>query len=267
MSSIDSEGQIAGDDAVQARTRDGQIVFVDASVIFQIDPFRVIDVHLFWQNNYVDNLIRPQARGIIRDAVALYNIEDVYSTQRAAVTEIMAEEMATVLEEGGFLLIDFVLRNIAFSSEYAVSVEQKQIAEQEALRAEFVVQSREQEANQARAIAQGDADSSAIRAEGEARATVIRAQAEADARLIQAEAEATALMLLGQAIKDNPDVLILEYIEKLAGNISVMLLPADNPFLFPLPEIGPPAPTTTTTPAPTPTAEPTVEPTPTETAP
>jgi regulator of protease activity HflC (stomatin/prohibitin superfamily) len=263
MSSTDSEVQqlVMGDDAVQARTKDGQIVFVDASVIFQIDPARVIDVHLFWQNNYLNDLIRPQARGIIRDAVAIYNIEDVYSIQRVAVTNIMAEEMAVVLEEGGFLLIDFVLRNIAFSPEYAVSVEQKQIAEQEALRAEFVVQQREQEANQARAVAQGDADASAIRAEGEARATVIRAQAEADARLIQAEAEATALLLLGEAIKDNPDVLILEYIEKLAGNISVMLLPADNPFLFPLPEIGPPDPVPATTPVPTPTAEPTAEPT------
>jgi regulator of protease activity HflC (stomatin/prohibitin superfamily) len=262
MSSTDSEEQqlSVGDDAVEARTKDGQIVYVDASVIFQIDPARVVDVHLFWQNNYLNDLIRPQARGIIRDAVAIYNIEDVYSIQRVAVTQIMATEMATVLEEGGFLLIDFVLRNIAFSPEYAVSVEQKQIAEQEALRAEFVVQQREQEANQARAVAQGEADSEAIRAEGQARATVIRAQAEADARLIQAEAEATALAMLGEAIAANPDVLILEYIEKLSDNISVMLLPADNPFLFPLPDIGPPDPIPTNTPAPTPTVEPSPEP-------
>ena len=30
--------------------------------------------------------------------------------------------------EGGFVLDDFVLRNISFSNEYAASVEQKQIA-------------------------------------------------------------------------------------------------------------------------------------------
>ena len=265
MSSTASEGQISGDDSVQARTRDGQIVFVDASVIFQIDPNRVVDVHLLWQNNYVNDMIRPQARGIIRDAVAIYDIEDVYSTQRAAVTDLIAQEMSIVLEEGGFILIDFVLRNISFSSEYAASVEQKQIAEQEALRAEFVIQQRENEAAQARAVAQGDADAAAIRAEGQGRATVIEAQAEADARIIQAEAEAEALALLGEAISENPDVLILEYIDKLAENINVMLLPADNPFLFPIPEIGPPDPdtTTTVTPTPVPTTEP--EPTPTET--
>lgn len=250
MSSTSDEGQIAGDDSIQARTKDGQIVFVDASVIFQVDPKRVIDVHLLWQNNYINDLIRPQARGIIRDAVAVYNIEDVYSTKRAEVTDLISNGMAEVLEEGGFILIDFVLRNIAFSSEYAASVEQKQIAEQEALRAEFVVQQREQEAEQARAVAQGDADASAIRAEGEGRARVIQAQAEAEARLLQAKAEAEALLLLGEAIKDNPDVLTLQYIQTLSPNISVMLLPSDNPFLFPLPEIGPPTPETTVVPSP-----------------
>lgn len=263
MSSSSDEGQIVGDDSIQARTKDGQIVFVDASVIFQIDPRRVVDVHVAWQSNYINDLVRPQARGIIRDAVAVYNIEDVYSTKRSEVTNAIADEMSDVLGEEGFVLIDFVLRNIAFSSEYAASVEQKQIAEQEALRAEFVVQQREQEAEQARAVAQGDADADAIRAEGAGRARVIEAQAEAQARLIQAEAEAEALQLLGEAIKDNPDVLTLEYIQALAPNISVMLLPSDNPFLFPLPEVGPPAPDTTIIPTPAPTAEPT----PTETSP
>jgi regulator of protease activity HflC (stomatin/prohibitin superfamily) len=260
MSATADEGEQVGDDSIQARTKDGQIVYVDASIIFQIDPTRVVDVHLLWQDNYIDNLVRPQARGIIRDAVAIYNVEDVYSTQRAALTDKISAEMSAVMEEGGFIMIDFVLRNIDFSAEYANSVEQKQIAEQDALRAQFVVQQRLQEAEQARAVAQGQADSAAIAAEGEARATVIRAQAEAEARLIQAEAEATALALLGEALEANPDVLILEYIEKLSDNISVMLLPADNPFLFPLPEIGPPDPTTTPSPTIVPTPEPTSTP-------
>ncbi len=245
MSATADEGAQVGDDSIEARTKDGQIIFVDASVIFQIDPTRVVDVHLLWQDNYIDNLIRPQARGIIRDAVAIYNIEDVYSTQRAALTTLISTEMATVMEEGGFILIDFVLRNIDFSAEYAASVEQKQIAEQEALRAEFVVQQRLQEAEQARAIARGLADSAAIAAEGEARATVIRATAEAESRTIQAEAEATALELLGEALAANPDVLLLQYIEKLSDNITVMLLPSDNPFLLPLPELPSPEPSIT----------------------
>jgi regulator of protease activity HflC (stomatin/prohibitin superfamily) len=235
MSSTPQEGQIQGDDSVQARTSDGQIVFIDASVIFALDPAQVVDVHLKWQNNYVDNLIRPQTRGIIRDQVAVFEIEDVYSTRRAELTSLISQELAGILDEGGFILIDFVLRNIAFSAEYAASVEQKQIAEQLAQQAEFVVEQRKQEAEQARQLAQGQADAAAIQAEGEARAVLIRAQAEAEARLVQAQAEAEALRLLAIAVKENPDVLTLEYIQKLSPNIRIMLLPSDNPLLLPVP--------------------------------
>jgi regulator of protease activity HflC (stomatin/prohibitin superfamily) len=100
----------------------------------------------------------------------------------------------------------------------------------------------------------------AIAAEGQARAVVIAAQSEAEARLIQAEAEAQALRMLAEAIRDSPDVLTLEYIQKLAPNISEMLLPSDNPFLFPLPQIGPPV-------VETPVVIPTAVPTPTEASP
>ena len=63
MSIAPTEGQIAGDDSVDARTSDGQVVKVVASVIFSIDPGRVVATHIQWQGRYLDNLVRPKARG------------------------------------------------------------------------------------------------------------------------------------------------------------------------------------------------------------
>jgi regulator of protease activity HflC (stomatin/prohibitin superfamily) len=143
-----------------------------------------------------------------------------------------------VLEEGGLLLIDFVVRNITFSEEYAASVEQKQIAEQLAQQAAFVVEQRKQEAEQARQIAQGDADAAVFRAKGQAEARVIQAKADAEARLIQAQAEAQALQLIADVIAKTPDLLTYRYIEEITPGIDVMLLPSDNPFLLPLPEFS-----------------------------
>jgi len=264
MSGTPVEGQVQGDDSVAARTADGQEIFVDASVIFQVDPTQTVFVHITWQNRYIDELIRPLARAVIRDAVSQFGVEEIVTSKRFELQNNIQTDMAERLLENGLVLQEFVLRNITFTPEYAASVEQKQIAEQLAQQAAFTVEQRRQEAEQARQTAEGAADSVAIAAEGQARAVVIAAQAEAEARLIQAEAEAQALMMLAAAIKDNPDILTLQYINKLAPSISVMLLPADNPFLFPLPEIGPPAATTTTV---TPTVVPTVEPTPTTTSP
>ncbi len=228
MSIAHSEGAIAGDDSVEARTSDGQIVKIDASVIFSIDPDRTVEQHIKWNGAYVDNLVRPVARGIIRDAVSQFGIEEVVSTKRFELAELMFTGMENILNEGGFSLADFVLRNIAFSDEYAASVEQKQIAEQQAQQAENIVQQREFEAEQARQVAEGIADANVIEAEGNAKAIVV-----------QAEAEAKALELIAAALRLNPDLLTFEYIKKLSAGIQVMLVPNDNPYLLPLPTLEP----------------------------
>lgn len=240
MSIAAGEGEVSGDDSVAARTADGQEVFIDASVIYAVDPEEVLSVHIAWQNRYADDLIRPLARGIIRDEAAIYGVEEVYSERRAELTEGIRERLSARLDENGLILTEFVMRNITFTPEYAASVEQKQIAEQRAQEAALTVEQRRQEAEQARQVAEGRAD-----------ANVIEAQGRADARLIEAEADAEALRKLGEAIEENPDVLTLEYIQKLGPGIQVMLLPSDNPFLLPLPELegGTAVPTPSPTPA------------------
>ncbi len=228
MSIAPSEGQIGGDDSVEARTADGQIIRVDASVIYAIDPDRVIQVHIEWQNRYASDLVRPVARGLIRDAAAAYGVEEIVTSQRETLIDGITERLSAKLEENGMVLIEFVLRNIAFSDEYSASVEQKQIAEQQAQQAALIVEQRRQEAEQARQVAQGQAD-----------AAVIAAQGRADARIIEAEAEAQALELIAAAIRDNPELLTYQYIQKLSPGIQVMLVPSDNPFLLPLPTLTP----------------------------
>ena len=87
-----------------------------------------------------------------------------------------------------------------------------------------MVESKKQEAEQARQIAQGAAD-----------AVVIRAKADAESRLISAEAEAKSLALISAALKDNPNLLNYQYISKLSPNLQVMLVPSNSPFLLPFP--------------------------------
>jgi len=253
MSIAHFEGEIQGDDSISARTSDGQEVLVDASVIYAIDPSQVITVHIEWQDRYATDLVRPLSRGIIRDAISQFGIEEVYSSQRTEMTKQINETMAAKMKENGLLLVDFVLRNITFSPEYAASVEQKQIAEQQAQQAKFVVEQRKQEAEQARQVAQGQADSVVIQAEGAA-----------EARLIQAQAEAQALERIAEAVADNPALIQYLYIDKINPGVQVMLLPSETQFFYPLPTIGPPTPegfTVQPTPSPTPTQIPTPTPT------
>ena len=235
MSIAANEGNVIGDDSIQARTSDGQIVVVDASIIFQIDSTKAIDVHKKWKGEYIEKLIRPISRGIIRDAVSQYGVEEIYSTKRIELKNMISSELENELSNGGLILSTFILRNITFSDEYNASVEAKQIAEQQAQQAKFVVETKKQEAEQVRQTAQGTADSVVIAAEADAQALVISAQAQAEARKIEAEAEATALRLLGDALKNNPDVITLEYVSKIAPNLDVMMIPSDNPYILDVP--------------------------------
>jgi regulator of protease activity HflC (stomatin/prohibitin superfamily) len=224
MSVATNEGAVQGDDSISARTMDGQEIYVDASVIYAIDPAKVVQVHIAWQNRYVD-LIRAQSRGIIRDVVSQYKVEEVISTKRSELTRQITDKLREKVEPNGLVLNDFVLRNIAFSTEYSASIEQKQIAEQQAQQAKLVVEQKKQEAEQARQVAKGLAD-----------AAVTKAQGDADARLIQAEAESKSMQLIANVLKDNPNLLNYQYITKLGPDISVMMVPSGSPFILPFPQ-------------------------------
>ncbi len=228
MSVAPAEGQVQGDDSIRARTRDGQEVNVDASVIYSIDPNKIILMHIEWQDRYEDAVVRPLARGVIRDIASQYGIEEIVSSKRTEMVQKITAELSTKLGGNNLILVDFILRDIHFTEQYAAAVEQKQIAEQNALQAEFVVQQKKQEAEQARQTAQGQAD-----------AVVIQAKGAAEARLIQAEAEAKSLALISAILQDNPDLLTYQYITKLSPNVQVMFLPSNAPFIFPLPETQP----------------------------
>ena len=228
MSIAVDEGQRVGDDSVAARTADGQEIFVDASVIYSVDPAHVISVHIAWQGRYGEELVRPQSRGIIRDVVSQYGVDAIVSAKREEMSVRISETLRNKLAENGILMDAFILRNITFSQEYAASVEQKQIAEQLAKQAAFVVEQRHQEAEQARQTAQGSAD-----------AVVIAAKGEAEARLINARAEAQALELIAAALAGNPDLITYQYVIRLSPTITTMLVPTNNPFILPLPGVNP----------------------------
>lgn len=243
MSAKPMEGQLLGNDAIVARTSDGQEVIIDCSIIFRIEAEQVIRIHIDWQNRYIDDFIRPIVRGIVRTEVSQFTIDEVNSSKRRDIETRLDTLVREQLSDKGFILDRFVLRNIAFSNIYAASVEQKQVALQEIIRNQYI-------ADQVRELARGRGDEMAI-----------LAQAEATAISVKAEAQAQALTLLANAVQNNPDLLTYEYINKIAPNVRVMLLPNDAPLILPAPDLyGPPSPADlmlTVTPTPIPTSTPT----------
>lgn len=259
MSAEPYEGAKAGNDAIAARTSDGQAVYLDSTIIYRLDPNEVIRVHIDFQDRYVNDFIRPLMRGVIRTEVSQFTVDEVNSSKRKILEGNLEEILREKLSAKGFVLDQFLLRNIAFSDQYASAVEQKQIAEQARIQREY-------EAEQIRKLAQGQSDKYKLEAQGRSEAIRLEGKAEADVVLLKAQAEAEALRLLAAALQNNQNLIALRYVDKLAPSIRAMLVPNDNPYLLPLPNMDelmqgdqatPGAPTPTPTPGaalPTPTA-------------
>jgi len=217
MSHNPAEGTILRNDTIVARTKDGQEVSIDCSVIFRIKPTSVIKVHIDWQNRYIYDLIRPKTRGLIRREVARYTVKEVNSDQRTDLEEKLDDIFFDILDQRGFELDELVIRNVGFSHEYALAVEQKQVAyegqEQKAY-----------EAEQVRRVAKGEAD----------KITTL-AQADATAVVVKAAAEKESLQLVSEGLAGHPSLLTYEYISKLSPNIKVMLVPNNAPLLLSIP--------------------------------
>jgi regulator of protease activity HflC (stomatin/prohibitin superfamily) len=221
MSGTTNEGQVIGNDSVTARTSDGQEVFIDATVQYQVDEDKIIDLYVKWQDRYEEGLVRPRARSVVYDEVARFRVEEVYSTKRDVLQAQISDQLRKALEGNGLKLTSFLLRNITFNKEYADSVEKKQVAQQEAERGKFLVEQERQEAERVRVKAQGEAD-----------AAVTKARGDAEAKIIAAKADAEALRQISAALKENPDLLTYRYIEKIAPTIQTMLLPAGQSIIL-----------------------------------
>jgi regulator of protease activity HflC (stomatin/prohibitin superfamily) len=224
------EGSKVGNDAIAARTSDGQAVYIDSTVIYRIDANEAVRVHIDLQTRYVDDFIRPMMRGEIRTEVSQFTADEINSSKRKNLEENLGALLSDAFAEKGFVLDRFLLRNIAFSTAYASAIEQKQVAEQDQLQREY-------QAEQMRKLAAGERDKLKIEVEGKAVAIQREAEAQATAAVVKAEADAKALKLIADALKDNKNLLLYKYIDKLSPNIRVMLVPNGNQYILPIPDI------------------------------
>ena len=208
MASKPGEGAGLGDDSIRARTRDGQEVRLDCSLIFRLDTERAVSVHIDWQDRYIEDLVRPVMRGFIRTQVSQFSVREVNSDARKDLEATLDRLLREKLAEHGFLVAQFLLRDITFTEVYAAAIEQKQVA------FEGEVQ-KTHEAQQLRTIASGRADATKI--EGEATAEVLRG--------------------ISIVLEQNKDLLTYRYIEKLSPSIRAMLVPSNTPFILPLSQV------------------------------
>src|SRR5258707_6098227 len=189
MSKTSNEGAQGGDDSVAVRTQDGQQVYLDVSVLYQVNASKANLVHIKYRDRFQDDFVRPVVRSAVRDVVSGYVVEDLLGPKRSEIQTKIHDAVVTKFDDAGLVLKDLLLRNITFSDEYIKAVELKQVAQQQAEQAL-------QDAARVRTLAKGQADAAVTAAQGQADAAVAVAKGDAQAIELRAAADADALGLI-----------------------------------------------------------------------
>ena len=162
MSIAPSEGQVKGDDSIKSLTKEGLDVDVDFTSLYRLDEDRAAEVYREVGVNYVDKIIRPEIRGVIRDIVSQYEAKELYSEKRQEASIRMADLLKERIEKRGIIIEQAVIRNIQLPASLAKAIQEKLSSEQEAQRYDFVLDKEKKEAERKRIEAEGQRDSQKI---------------------------------------------------------------------------------------------------------
>lgn len=159
----------SSNDALSALTADGLPVNLEMSVRFHVDPNNVWRLHREIGPDYVEKIVRPQARSHVRMVISQYPVVDVYGTRRVKIVEEINKRLRELFAHSYIILDDALLRDVQFSKEFQQAIEQKQVAQQEVERMTYVLQETDKKRRQKIIEAQGEAESIRLKATALAR--------------------------------------------------------------------------------------------------
>lgn len=162
MSVVAEEGQRYGDDSILALTNEGLEVSLDLTVLYRLEEASAATVYRTLGPNYVEKVIRPQIRSIIRSETSRYSAKEIYAEKREEFSSSISEKLTEELVTRGIALEEVLLRNVALSDKLAQSIQDKLTAEQESQRYDFVLDKEAKEAERKRIEAAGQRDSQKI---------------------------------------------------------------------------------------------------------
>jgi len=173
----------------EASSKDLQDVYTDVALNWHILPE---EAHLIFQqigdrNAIIQNIINPAVEEVLKAVMARYTAEEII-TKRGEVKTGVDRALIERLRPYHIGVDDISLVHVHFSNRFSDAVEAKQVAEQEAKRAEFVA---------------------------------LKAIKEAEAKVNLAKGEAEAQQLLQQGL--TPELLQRQAIERWNGNLPLVM--------------------------------------------
>ncbi len=206
------DGNTPNCDAIWAPTSDAFKLGYDVSVTWRIDPEQAAWIYSNVSEQdgsdearykwIEENIIRAYTKSALTTVTKNYNVIEAYSIKRDEIQQKTFELLSKELQGRRLILEAVNIREVHYNKEYEAAINNKKLAEQEALRLIDVTKQREEQLKQARI--------------------------EKDIQIQQAQGEAEALRIKGNSINTNPQIIQLEAISKWNGVMPSILITGQN---------------------------------------
>ncbi|MBI4412625.1 MAG: prohibitin family protein [Deltaproteobacteria bacterium] len=178
-------------------SKDLQNVETKIALNFHLDPAAV---HRLWQeigSDFEFRIIAPAIQESVKAATAQFTAAELIA-DRPKVKDEITQALIGRLGPKHIVVDDFSIINFEFADSYEEAVEQKQVAQQNALKAENDLK---------------------------------RIQIEAEQRIAQAKAEAEAIRIQTEALRENQNLIKLEAVKKWNGVLPQYMLGDSVPLI------------------------------------
>jgi regulator of protease activity HflC (stomatin/prohibitin superfamily) len=180
---------------------DLQIVTTEVTLNYHLDAVKVNKIYqnlgLDWENR----VIQPAIQEAVKASTAKYTAEELI-TKRSIVKDLIDQSLTEKLQPYGIVTETIYITDFKFSPDFEAAIEAKVTAVQLALKAENDLKRIKVEADQAIAVSVG----------------------QANATLIKATAEAQAISITGKALRENPQLVQLEWVKRWSGSVPATLI-------------------------------------------
>lgn len=149
----------------EAFSKDLQTVNTTLAINYRVDTAKSYSIYKNIGSDYETVVVTPAVNEVLKAITALYTAEESV-TNRTLISEGLVTGLNEKLNEAGLYVTDVNIINFDFSDAYVTAIEEKQVAQQQLLKAETDKQT-------AITNAQAEAESPKIKAQAEAEANAI----------------------------------------------------------------------------------------------
>ncbi len=150
------------EEEMEVLSRNGLDLKVDVTIRLNPKYDKIGELHERFGRDYMVTLVRGETRSAVRDVIGQFEPEELYSSKRDEVQNLIQEKLFESLDRNYIELKATLIRDIELPEKVKNAIEVKIEAEQKALKYKYIIQQEEQEAQRKVIEARAKAEANAI---------------------------------------------------------------------------------------------------------